>query len=296
MRSQLTASKGGLTVTVDEPVSGDRTLRGRCTFARGDAEDFATIELGLISRKHRHLFGTQRWMPELKIKVCRKQVTPGAGGAADFELPYPALLAPFKGGMIEVAVQFVATASDGTTIRLLLERAPQPVDAHRVLRGLPIESYVRRPGLLSSLPLLRWFAPRDVRVLIEEKPGAKDAQLRVTVEGNRGVKGVRAGLVAAEFEIERGQGVYKHDPLIEVEKPLISIGNNLYQADLTVPAAGEAPPSMILKWANTQHGIVWEVRVELENEKGRRAQSAIPIHVGTVYGITEKTVSDSILC
>jgi hypothetical protein len=272
MGSGLTVVKGDLTLTVEEPSASERTLRGRCSFARWDAETWALVELRLVSRKHRHLFGPRPWRQELWVPPCRAKLLPGKTGIVDFHMPYPALAAPFQGGMLDIAVMVVVEPSKGPAIHLFLENAPQPAGAHRVVKGLPIRRSFRRP--------LRWLTFRPILVTIEDSSEG-EPRLRVTVQGDP-VRGGTASLVAAEFEIEAGdRSAYKHEPLYSAEKPLETSDQGL-QATFPIPPPSEkAPPSMTLKGPQTRQGIVWEIRLDLLNRRGKRNHVAVPVTLAT---------------
>jgi hypothetical protein len=246
---------------------------------------------------------------------------------AEFELPYPALLAPFKGKGLEIAVLLVAEASDGTMIRMMIERAPQPVGARRVLGKLPIEWTQRWPRMLPVVafffvatlglvlagiftqnwelypgamgtgivfailggitwkPARRWILLGDTRVRIEGFTERDEPCLKVSVAGRR-LLGGKVSLVAIEFEWTDGSSSeFKYDPLVSVENSILEAETKVYQAELTVPPADRAPPSMTLKWTdNFIQGIRWEIRFDLENRRRKRAQIIVPVQVGTVHG------------
>lgn len=275
MGTNLTVVKGDLTLTVEEPSAGERMLRGRCLFAKWEADTWALVDLRLVSRKHRHLFGPRPWQQELWVPPCRAKLLPGKTGIVDFHLPYPALAAPFQGGMLDIAVMVVAEPSKGPAIHLFLENAPQPVGAHRVVKGLPIHRSFRRP--------FRWLTFRPILVTIEN-PSDGEPRLKVTVRGNP-VHGGTASLVVAEFEIEAGdRSAYKHEPLFSVEKSLEPLGplDKGFHATFPIPPPSEKiPPSMTLKGPQTRQGIVWEIRLDLLNRRGKRIHVAVPVTIGT---------------
>ncbi|HEX5034900.1 MAG TPA: hypothetical protein VFW62_10490, partial [bacterium] len=291
MGTTFTCSKDGFTLTAHLPESGQRSLRGRLTFPAPKTGGQATVELGMISRKHKALPMPEPWLCERAAPATRKILKPDPQGHADFVLEIPRWMTPFKGEWLEI-VMTVLVQAEGTTIRLVVEGAAPPPATRYELRGLPVQRRSRAPlspwlfgaSLVATLVLvvlgfglaedelykgafacgiiaftLSFFAiPRARRwrrlgaLSLKAEAVGKGPEARLKVSG-RGARVTGEGRVQllAREFVYSNSSLSKFDPIAAVESQLRPSASGAFEAILPWPTPEQAPPSLCLSRAQT---------------------------------------------
>lgn len=135
-----------LSVTLPEPGSV-RELRGEVVFPPGSAARSATVSLVLLgnTRGAELIARPTRVDATGTITGCTSKVQREAGAAA-FSLPLPPMARTFTGTQIRITVGVVVTPDIGEPLRLVIDPPLCTRGVRPVLRHLPIEQALARPG------------------------------------------------------------------------------------------------------------------------------------------------------
>lgn len=289
MGTHWTVTKKGISLDLEAPPTGERFLRGRLSFSELGPGSEATVGLGLLSRKYQAFPLPEPWRGELEAPSTRKKVQAGGDGRVEFELPYPAWMQPFRGSALEIVLVALVRTSEGTMIRCPLQGMPAPAEARHYLLN-PVDKFMGppfRPWLSAIFAKLgfrrarRWARFGELRFRVEateELPPRLAVSVRAEKTGRRG----KVELTVAEF-IYSDSSLYKYEPHFSVQSPLEFSDAGEANTRLSLPSPQEAPPALLLRGTQIQHGILWELRFHLENPAGKTERVDLPLSISSVY-------------